>query len=51
MKKFGKPGFKHSWQKLMHSTQRKLSRGASNIIKIVSWARSDNWRRKKNVKK
>jgi len=46
MKRFGKTGFKQGWKKIMHSTQRKLSRGASNIIKIVSWARSDNWRRK-----
>lgn len=51
MKTFGKTRFKDAWKRLMDSTQRKLSRGASNISKIFSWARGDNWRRKKNHKK
>ena len=51
MKKVGKSRAKKAWKKLMDSTHRKLSRGSSNISKIISWARSDNWRRKKNVKK
>jgi len=51
MKKFGKPRFKKAWKKLMDSTNKKLSRGASNINKIISWARADNWRRKQKVKK
>jgi hypothetical protein len=38
------------WKRAMHSTQDKLSRGASKITKIISWARGDNWRRK-NPKK
>ena len=35
---------KQAWRKLMNSTQEKLSRGASNINKIISWARGENWR-------
>ncbi|MGA9530439.1 MAG: hypothetical protein WBQ73_00945 [Candidatus Babeliales bacterium] len=33
------------WQRLMHSTQTMLSRGAQNIAKFISWARNENWRR------
>jgi len=44
-------GFKQRWKSLMNSTQRKFSRGADNITKIISWARNDNWRRKQKVKK
>lgn len=51
MKKFGKSRFKSGWNKLMASTNRKLSRGASNIGKIITWARSDNWRRKQKSTK
>jgi len=51
MKKFGKTGSKSAWKKLMHSTQKKFSRGASSILKIIPWARGDNWRRKQKVKK
>jgi len=51
MKKIKKGRVKNAWKKLMQSTQRKLSRGASNISKIISWARSDNWRRKQKTKK
>ena len=35
------------WRNLMHSTQVKMSRGAQNIFRMFSWARQDNWRRKK----
>jgi hypothetical protein len=38
------------WSKLMDSTQRKMSRGASNLSKIISWARNENWRRKEKKK-
>jgi len=50
MKKLKKYRVKEAWQKLMDSTQRKLSRGASNIAKIISHARLDNWRRKNRKK-
>lgn len=33
------------WNKLMHSTQQKMSRGASNISKIISWPKGESWRR------
>ena len=33
------------WQKMMESTQRKMTRGAQNISKIISRARNENWRR------
>ena len=46
MKKFGKSRFKSAWENLMNSTQKKFSRGASSITKIIAWARGDNWRRK-----
>ena len=42
---------KQSWRNLMDSTQKKFSRGAASIIRIVSWARGDNWRRRQKVKK
>ncbi|MFC1845580.1 hypothetical protein ACFLX2_00455 [Candidatus Dependentiae bacterium] len=51
MKKFGKSRFKNAWKKLMDSTHRNISRGASSINKIISWARSDNWRRKQKSTK
>jgi len=51
MKKMKKTKARSAWRKVMESTQNKLSRGASNINKIISWARSDNWRRKQKVKK
>lgn len=35
------------WRRLMSSTQKKLSRGASNIFRMISLARRDNWRRPK----
>lgn len=33
------------WRNLMESTQHKMSRGAQNIMKIISRARNENWRR------
>lgn len=39
------------WQRLMRSTQNKMSRGASNISKIISWASNENWRRGRREKK
>lgn len=38
---------KQLWQKLYHSTINNISRGAQHVNKIISWARKDNWRRKK----
>jgi len=51
MKPIKKSKAKAMWENLMDSTQKKISRGASNINKIISWARIDNWRRKQKVKK
>ncbi len=49
--------FKHTprrlrqyWRKVYHSTHKRMSRGASNISKIISWARNENWRRKEKKK-
>jgi hypothetical protein len=33
------------WRRLMDSTQKKMSRGAENIARMISWARGENWRR------
>lgn len=41
---------KEYWLNLMRSTQIKISRGAANIFKTITFARGENWRRK-NVKK
>ena len=40
------------WHNLMSSVQNKISRGAHNIFRTISWARNENWRRqdKKNKK-
>jgi len=35
------------WSNMMHSTQKRMSRGAQQIFRMFSWARQDNWRRKK----
>ncbi len=43
---FSKERAKQQWQKLMNSTRNKISQGAAQINKIISWARSENWRRK-----
>jgi len=41
---------KDYWRELMHSTRHHMSRGAQNISKMISWARRDNWRRKRKKK-
>jgi len=46
MKKFGKSKAREMWENLMHSTQKKISCGASQVLKAITWARGDNWRRK-----
>ncbi|TET06872.1 hypothetical protein E3J79_00740 [Candidatus Dependentiae bacterium] len=33
------------WRKLMDSTQKRMSHGAVNIARMISWARRENWRR------
>jgi len=38
------------WQRMMESTRKKMSLGAQNINKTISWARGDNWRRKNEKK-
>lgn len=43
--------FKERWRNLMDSTQKKFSRGASKINRIIPWAKGDNWRRRKKVEK
>ncbi len=32
------------WKKLMDSPHNKLSRGSTNICRIIPWARGENWR-------
>ena len=39
------------WRKMMDSTQKGMSKGAQKIARMISWARSDNWRRKDRKKK
>ncbi|MCA9770112.1 hypothetical protein KC460_01960 [Candidatus Dependentiae bacterium] len=39
------------WKRTMESSKRAMSRGASNISKIISWARCENWRGRKENKK
>jgi len=34
------------WRRLYDSAKKKMSRGAQNVNKIITWARKDNWRRK-----
>jgi len=46
MKRFGKTKAREQWENLMRSTQDKISRGASQVLKAITWARGDNWRRK-----
>ena len=43
--------FKIRWRNLMDSGQKTLSRGSSNIFKMLSWARIDNWRRRHKSEK
>lgn len=39
------------WRQTMESARVKMPRGAQYVDKIISWARGDNWRGKKNHKK
>jgi len=41
------PNFAYGVPKRIRNYWRKLSRGASNIFRIISLARRDNWRRPK----
>ena len=41
---------KEYWRNRMSSKNRKMSRGASHVDKIISWARGENWRRKNKKK-
>ena len=50
MKKFGKVKMREAWDKLMHSTQDKMSRGATQVLRIITWAKGDNWRRKQKAR-
>lgn len=34
------------WKRFMDSTQEKLSHGAASLMKLIPYARKDNWRRK-----
>ncbi len=46
MKKiFCKQKLKQNFKELMKSTRKKFSQGANFILKGISWARGDNWRR------
>jgi sugar (pentulose or hexulose) kinase len=38
------------WFSMMESTRRAMSRGAQNILKILTSAHGDNWRRKEKKK-
>jgi hypothetical protein len=38
------------WRSMMESTKRAMSRGAQNILKILTSAHGDNWRRKEKKK-
>ena len=49
-KNFGKVKMKEAWNNVMHSTQDKISRGASQVLRIITWARGDNWRRKQKAR-
>lgn len=39
------------WQKLMESTNKKMSEGAQLISKVISWPRGDSWRRNDKVQR
>jgi hypothetical protein len=39
------------WNRLYSSTRNKLSRGAANINRMISWARNENWRRSRREDK
>ena len=38
------------WRRVMHSTKKHMSLGAQNIAKTITWARRDNWRRRRHKK-
>lgn len=39
------------WRKLMQSNREKMPQGARHIDKMISWARGENWRGKRENKK
>lgn len=39
------------WRRLMESHQNGMPQGARHINKIISWARGENWRGKRENKK
>ncbi len=54
MKKFlgkSRATMRNNWRKLMDSTHVKMPRGAQYIDKMISWARGENWRGKRENKK
>ena len=54
MKKFmgdTRQAMRNYWKKVMASTRVKMPRGAQYIDKIISWARGENWRGKREDKK
>ena len=54
MKKFinkKRQTMKNYWHNLMDSKVKKMPRGARFIDKMISWARGENWRGKKENKK
>lgn len=38
------------WRRMMASTHRAMSRGAQDILKLITRAHGDNWRRKNEKK-
>ncbi len=46
MKIFGKEHLKSAWRDIMHSTHKKISRGAENISRMLKSAHNNQWRRK-----
>lgn len=49
-KVFSRVKFKSQWNNLYSSTKNKISKGASNIFKIISWPKGEKWRRKEEKK-
>ncbi len=41
---------KEYWQRMMESTQRKLSQGAQQISRVMTWGKKNQWRRKNEKK-
>jgi hypothetical protein len=50
-KLFNKEKIEEYLRSTMVSTRRKMSEGAQNLFKIISWAHADNWRRREVKKK